>query len=34
MIDEGEFNKRVAKHKANRWMHNRINNLFESITEE
>jgi len=34
VIDEGEFNKRVAEHEANRLRHKRIRNLFDNITEE
>jgi hypothetical protein len=34
MINEGEFNKRVAEHEANRWRHKHIKNLFKNDTEE
>lgn len=34
VIDEGEFNKRVAEHEANRQRHTRIRKLFDNVTEE
>ena len=34
VIDEGEFNKRVAEHEANRQRHKRIRKLFDNVTEE
>ena len=34
VIDEDEFNKRVAEHEANRQRHKRIGKLFDSATEE
>ena len=34
VIDEGEFNKRVAEHEAIRQRHKRIGKLFESGVEE
>ena len=34
VIDEGEFNKRVAEHEANRQRHKRIRKLFDNDTEE
>ena len=34
VIDEGEFNKRVAEHEANRQRHEHIRRLFGSVVEE
>jgi hypothetical protein len=34
VIDEGEFNKRVAEHEANRQRHKRISKLFDNTEEE
>jgi len=34
VIDEGEFNKRVAEHETNRQRHKRIRKLFDNVTEE
>ncbi|HKI54853.1 MAG TPA: hypothetical protein VJ987_12070 [Anaerolineales bacterium] len=34
VIDEGEFNKRVAEHEANRQRHKRIRKLFDNDTQE
>jgi lipid A disaccharide synthetase len=34
VIDEGEFNKRVAEHETNRQRHKHIRKLFDNVTKE